>query len=636
MNEIIIRVHNILKKVLKSNIINIKKGPFDKIYNLVYFSNSNSLDYYYNINTDNIIEVFHTLTMDNYNSFVSELVKDFEITKKPCAFMYYEEKLELDIEHNNFKYKLKIIFNPNLSNSNPLNNLYLDAYKLKLYYPNPDGFELVEDIDFFIIKYIVNEKFIEKASEQFYLVFELLIYYIKYKNDTIKKILNKFVDMLKSNKKYKKSTKHKISIGNIDNNKKIFYLLGSVERYLDQWINLLSGDYMIFNKILFDIDKFDKFDLEIKSISDYLIIMFLNKFEIVTPDYKKYIELYVKKQNENSINDFFIDKLIDFRSIKSNIDISKLDKYIDGFESSFKTLIRNSFHILILMFYVDSDIKYNYEPIKLAYLIKIYSYIKKERMEKYFEVYNGIIKYLNLNNFVNQDSYFLKLCYDKKILEYEMEKMCEIPKIRKNFEKDDDNIDINDFQDVFVLVYEFLIYNNIDLDFLDGSDLEMYFESQLSNVRSNKLINVKQRKNADDFSMWVGFNEKEAGLGEKDFDLLNSFVNNFEQNDIEESSEIDETLDEYLNENKENSNNINSNDNSNDNINDLMYRLKYERYKISYLKLKQIDKIFNLDNFDIKILNGYNELTDELVDLLLDKYNMKINLLVDSESSEKE
>ncbi len=641
-NQIIIRIHNILKRVYNSDLIIRKNHPFDKIYNLVYFSNSNSLDYYHGLEIDNTIEIFHTLTMENFNNFINELIKDFDIKSKSYHFMYHEEIVEFEIKHNDFDYKLKLIFNPNINNSNPLNNLFYDIYELKLYHPNKNGFDEINDLDIFINKYIVTEEFIEKASDQFNLVLELFVFYIKYKNSVVKKIIDKFVDMLKSNKKYRKSIRHKLEIGNSTNNIKIFNLLSGFKNNLNQWINLLSEEYMIFNKILYDIDKFDTYNLEIKTIEDYIILVFLNKFDIVTKDYNKYVELYINKPNENSINDFFIDKLTDFRSIKSNIDISKLDKYVDGLELSSKTYIKNCFHILCLMFYVDLDIKYNYEPIKLAYITKIYSYIKKDKMEKYFNLYNGIIKYLSFNNFINLDSYFYKLCYDKKILTFEMEKMCDIPKIRKNFEKDEDNININDFQDIFVLVYEFLCVNQIDLDFIDSADLEMYFESQLSNVRSNKLISIKKRKKSNDFSSWMGFNEKEIGLGEKDFDLLNSFVNNFDSNILEtekSNGDLNETLEEYLNDENEPDNcamEDNETDiNSSTNINDLMYRLKYERYKISYLKLKQVDKIFQFNNFDINILNGYEQITDELVDMLLDKYNMNINLISDTES-EKE
>ena len=50
---------------------------------------------------------------------------------------------------------------------------------------------------------------------------------------------------------------------------------------------------------------------------------------------------------------------------------------------------------------------------------------------------------------------------------------------------------------------------------------------------------------------------------------------------------------------------------------EIIYKLKYQKYKELYRKLKQIEEIIVVKNFDKTILENYNELTDELVNLII-------------------
>ena len=52
------------------------------------------------------------------------------------------------------------------------------------------------------------------------------------------------------------------------------------------------------------------------------------------------------------------------------------------------------------------------------------------------------------------------------------------------------------------------------------------------------------------------------------------------------------------------------------------------------LLLKFVDQIISRNDFDVEILDGSNGLNEELIEKLLTKYNMKINLA--DESSETE
>ena len=52
---------------------------------------------------------------------------------------------------------------------------------------------------------------------------------------------------------------------------------------------------------------------------------------------------------------------------------------------------------------------------------------------------------------------------------------------------------------------------------------------------------------------------------------------------------------------------------------EIIYKLKYHRYKELYGKLKQVEEIIVNKNFDKTILENYNELTDELINLIIKK-----------------
>ena len=52
-------------------------------------------------------------------------------------------------------------------------------------------------------------------------------------------------------------------------------------------------------------------------------------------------------------------------------------------------------------------------------------------------------------------------------------------------------------------------------------------------------------------------------------------------------------------------------------MNEIIYKLKYQRYKELYEKLKQVEQTIIDTNFDKTILDNHNELTDELIDLII-------------------
>jgi hypothetical protein len=118
-------------------------------------------------------------------------------------------------------------------------------------------------------------------------------------------------------------------------------------------------------------------------------------------------------------------------------------------------------------------------------------------------------------------------------------------------------------------------------------------------------------------------NSTEDSTEDSTDDLEYDFAIDYEEDDEDEEDNIEDD-EEY--ENQYGSKSVQ--------IKNMIYKLKYERYKISYIKLKFVDQIISRNDFDVEILDGSNGLNEELIEKLLTKYNMKINLA--DESSETE
>ncbi len=670
MNNIIKELYDITNDFFTNSLIN---KNITSLYNFIYLSNESTLDYLYKQEPNNdTINICHTMKLDLTLGYLSKLEKYFKIkfdsdyTKKTSKYA------EFQIFSNNKNYNIIIKHEDKSEKLYPLENLHLDLNDSAIYYYK-DGINLqINDISKFIDDEIINENFIEMVFSNYFIVFKLIYGYVKYNIKEFESIIDKFVLVLESNRKYRKNIRHQIELGRSNiNNEKIYNYLLSFGNRIGDFNKIIETKYNLLNKILYDIDTYCSYGIDINDIEDYLTIVFLNKFKIITPTYSLYLKKYVgdciisdEKVIEDEfddvlLNDFFIDKIGDYRILKNKINQVDLDKYLVGLEPRKIFYIKNMFSLLLIIFYTDSNIKYNFELIKLGYMIKKFSYLKDEFMRKSLKIYNQIIKYLNLKNVIKEDSYFYSICFNKKLLYFEITKTCDIPIIRKKFEEDEDIIDIEDFQDIFILLYEFMIKNLINIDELQDNDLDLYFESQMSNFRSNKMVKLNKRRKRsyhittdeeNTFFKWLGLDKKEINVvnsiidKKKDESLDDFLIDNINNINPKYSKNKDDDIDnEADNEDEEEDEEEDEDDEDDDSdynsyqIKNMMYRLKYERYKISYLKLKLIDKILERDDFEIRFLDGYNEISEELIEKLLNKYNMKINFNDDtSESSEQD
>ncbi len=677
MKNIIIELHNIIKDIID-------------IQNIIYLSNCNTLDFIYELNPNqNIIIICHILPKDLVTKVLNSLENRYELKYIYPIDTIYNSKFdkflntninfkiiefEINIENTIYKFVLK---NENkLEKIYPIHNLYLDLYNLEIYFYENETNKTINNIDNFITEKLLNEHFIQKViNYDNFIIVELVIGYIKYKNIIFKNLLDKFKSYILENKKFRKQMKHSIELGNIEHNIRIFNFLELNSDIVSDFSILLEKEYNIINKVLYGIDSFCSYNIEIKTIMDYLILILLNKLEIIDTEYIAYAKRYIKKnkkrnldfndisdisdgecvedensledENDDLLNDLFVDKFDDYRHIKKEANSKEIDKYLIGFDNKKAFYIKNSLALMSILFYSTLNTKYNIEMIKLGYIIKKFSYLKEQFMEKNLENYNKILLYFKLKNTIKQDNYFYKVCFSKKLLYYEITKMTEIPLIIKKYNNDEDIIDIDDFQDIFIFLYEFLLKNKIIIEDLDETDLDLYFESQMSNFRSNKMVKLNGKKKRsysisndenNDFFNWIGLGSNEINtissvLSNQQEERMEDYLISSDHKDKNYEKDIDNEYEDEDEDEESNSDMVNFNYDSK-NIKNMMYKLKYDRYKISYLKLKLVDKLLERPDFEIELLNEYDHIDEELVDKLLTKYSLGINF--DEETSESE
>ena len=149
-------------------------------------------------------------------------------------------------------------------------------------------------------------------------------------------------------------------------------------------------------------------------------------------------------------------------------------------------------HILNIMFYSNTNLSINIEYLKLGYIFKRYHYIKSDVIVKIFDILKSIQKYLNISSYLSFE-YFYSLFNNQILKNFESYKSLEIPEIRRKNELEIDSIDIIEFQDTFGLFYEHIIRNNLEINEYELKDFDELFESELANIRSNKLFGLPNR-----------------------------------------------------------------------------------------------------------------------------------------------
>jgi len=634
MKDLIKIIHDIINSLLLIN-------------NYVLLDNNNTMNYYYNNNFTNI-QIIHNLDYINLLNLINELNKK---KIKLLNNFYNYNKLKLIYKDNSKKYEFFIIKQNNInnveSNINFRSSKDLPNYLIKKIYRNFVYYDIIK------LEYIYNNKKVnldEYLYEIFYYfkldndilnLIELIIFYLKNSNkleDKLKNIIEIRIDemtkILNNNNILKNPTikdtqfienslviqslNHGWFTGRIDINaieydytvekyhniNKTLILLKDLEftpeinRFelatlaseIQQIPNILNKfiKYDIINNILFDVKIVNRYDLVINTIEEYILLILLEKYIIINKKLFKYnledainyyffknmnILEYLRKLKE-SLNTDIIKTINNFMSNISN-DILILDKF----------KIKIYINMLTILFFRDNS-EYNNISIKIAYIYKLYNNIDINTLRNIFNIYNEIINKLEINDDykIEEDNFIYKMIKCEIIKEFVNKKMLNIPIIAKKFNENEDIITILDYQDAIIILYE-NIYNNKLYDIIINNEdlLEDLFNSILLNIKSNKNSNLISIK--------------------RSYRSYNIITDN-----IEYDSEYDniEELD---------------NDEELENKEELKYKEKYKKIKIKFTMLKMVKNILISDEIDKNILNNYDEINDELIKIILEKYN---------------
>ncbi len=632
----------------------------------IYLDNNCSLDLFINkqIKSPNI-NIIHKLSYIDFNKLLDELKKKYNILGYigDTLSLHAGKIFNLKIEIGDKIYEVNFIFNDLVTDSLKLSNIYWDLY-LKRFITINNSYEPIE-IDYVEYLNLISEEIISNILDDFIKFISVVRLYFKYKLDIFKNIIDIYILKIENDKKFKKNVKSDYSNSN-ENFSKILQIIWefNLDSNIFEWIKFINSNTFV-NKLINDIETFNTYGVQIDSFEKYIIILVINKSKIINNSYIKYADTFVSKQLnpsknnsnsksksltknsgfgnlltdfassminplENFVNQFdilFMDKLEDYKKIK-NINIyNKIDKYC-VVKSSNIIFIKASIHILNVMFHLDNTKNYNIEYLKLGYIYKRYHYLHSSMISEIFDIFEVIFKYLGFDSYMDLEYYFSM--YKNQILKnFESIKSLDIPNIKRNYENKSDTIDIIEFQDTFGLFYEFVIKNSIDTTNYTIDDFNEIFESELENIRSNKLI----ENNNYNFGEGINFVYQDEDEEEENNENIENIENNEDQNIFKniifdnssnfshfdnknlEGDEIIEEDEPYTQDN-DNDNDIDYEE-ENKQVNDFVYTLKYKRYKILYGKLKLVEKIIDNKNFDKTIFKDNKVLTDELIDVII-------------------
>jgi len=557
--ELINTIKNIIKDITKDVIIKDK---------YILLDNTSTLDYYYNIKNNNI-KIIYNIPILLIKDIINKLI---DITD-----------LNL-ITKNIFIDKILILNNNNIQIEFIYKRLELSIYKYKNLYYNLALHEyfIYTPINNIFTKICDIELYFNLAYNSFRMsnniidLIEIIAIYLINDISYLKNIIKSNIEIIK----YKLKIIKQDNSNNITNNYKkllvIFHNLEMNDKFND-FINILNSDYNIINYILYDSYIINKFNLHKISIEEYIQLIFISNE--IDDDYICLLEENYNLDNYDELYSLInIDKLSDLRKLKTKVKNNKLNFLL--FDSNIINMVklRNSINVTNILLYYDIETvnNYNLESLKIAYIYKLYNNLQINDFEELFRFYNKIFINLKIDNC----NYVYDMIKNNELSYFEKTKMLNIPDIKKKFSLNTDIIDIIDYQDSFILLYDIIYSKKIDLTIITNEFYDNLLNSLLHNIRSNKLININNLSNNND----IISNDNdilEGNLFEFDNLLLNDLVFNNDEK---------------------------------------KYKKKYINKKTEYNKLKIIKKILLHKNFDPSILNNFNELNDELIQLLYKNY----------------
>jgi hypothetical protein len=549
----------------------IDKENYKDIYNLLENINNFNIDIYLdditfinlsykkNVNEINLIYFFDKIVIQNLILFLTKKYKNITVKKnKDLIYNFIQRDYILELKLD--KIIIINILKKSLENYED-NTLFYNIKQKQLYLTEDKYLNELESIE----KYTIN--FIKSP----YYILNIIIFYLISNDKIFNTLIEEFIEQYKTD----------IILINIFNFKNEEYrkeLLIFIKRiYInniqENLIKLLEDKkYLI--KILFNKEKIIYYNLSTDTIESFLKIVLINIYNIVNKDYIDYIKNIKKEQNSFNF-------LFDNNNLSVYRQLTKLKKDFSVDDKNLNYNVKTFVDIMSIMFHNRKDINYDIESIKMAIIFKNYNHVNKDFLKKeVFDLYNKIIEYISLDNKINENNYFFKMINNDFLINFEYNNYYKITQIKKDFINKKDNIDIIDYQDSFGLLYEHLYINKFELEEDKENMNEIcqdFLNSILSNIRSNKLLNLDNNSKNEDISINVDEIDK-----------------------IEKKEKINKKDNKLVNKDKE-----------------------------EYLKLKIFNNLINSDYFNFELLTNYtiynmNDYNEDIIDILYYYYQDKI------------
>lgn len=498
-NPIIISLNNpiilLQTKTIYFNysIINIIKNNNFKIItinkNLILFSDTDDyIEYYFKIifnnKSNNIFNIFESI---QYNISENNLI-DY----KNNLYLLKEFNIFVDIQIDTIVSRpiliLKII-----SFIIETNGISIDSNIIKI-------LNQIEKM-LFIDKQI-SDIFIDNLSfgnfENNLNISELTLFFYTLED---KKILDIFIKYL--NKYYSKLIKiifeqvfidELLNIFNVNTFRNLFLLYG-FQNNLFININIYNKkNYFENNNINNDENLLDYVNLTYNSN----MCNFINMKKIAN------LELSLLSRDNNlkeSIKDKYDDNIyIDKNKLRNLKKLKKFTIIIANLDLIFNKLniknddiiyIKNLYHLLLILF---TKLKHNskYYDLRIAICLKKFLIFGNKFLIIGIEIFNQILQEYNSDIKYQIDiNYLNKILSNNTIINYINNKMLEIPIVYKKYICKEDNINIINYQDAFIILLE-LIYKNKSIIEIDLNQFQCdLFNAILSDMRSNILIKSK-------------------------------------------------------------------------------------------------------------------------------------------------
>jgi hypothetical protein len=633
----------------------------DKEEQNIYFSNENTYDILFNKQATNYV-IYHNLI----NSCIHSIENKFREENFKIKNNFADNSFEIVKNDIKIKFMSTIKLKEDV---NPYKNIVLNINKQALFHKHNSNFIKIADIKKF---------FNDKKSECIDLILDykcnmldFIYIFIKWQNIDSMIIVDDFIKNC-SNKYFKKNM---INYYN-DNTKLIIDFLKSlddVENGVYMWSKLVETKLHVLTEILFLKKHIRLYNYTIKSSREYLKFVCFAKYIDISQEYSIYFK-HINKINTVLQPDITIVKKKVRLHNKMYSPLAKLNtiKMFKQCDDSIKKNIlfkhtqdvhlrrslKSFYQIMYGYFqkdYLDCDI----ETLKYSFICKKCDMLHDELNEN-INILNHICGSFGFKNKIQDDDFIYNLINNKSAMNYGFKCSHKLHEIKKS---GGNPFDIYDYQNFYYLFLEQLYLNKYEEN--ENEEINNNIYDKILNIIIEKLIDEKNKKrnikkvfidrndsdsddSSDDYLNSFAFSDI-VDLKPDDDILLSvydddddSMIDDINLDSMLEKFNLNMTVDKII-DNKFVELNIEQEDDKLDELNmelkenieeeiletmeDEIDSLKITNInildEIADMKILIVKELIEMPNFETKLIEDVNKITQQDINKILDYYNVK-------------